>query len=76
MSTDREPLTPEERALEGWTVDLYRDGELLSSTLTDAAGVYRFSGLPGAYPIRARIRRQANLPYETGHSKRVTVHVR
>jgi hypothetical protein len=37
---------------------------------------YRFSGLPGAYPIRARIRRQANLPYETGHSKRVTVHVR
>lgn len=37
---------------------------------------YRFSGLPGAYPIRARIRRQANLPYETGVSKRVTVHVR
>ena len=25
--------------------------------------------------IRARIRRQASLPYETGHSKRVTVHV-
>jgi hypothetical protein len=23
-----------------------------------------------------RIRRQANLPYETGHSKRVTIHVR
>jgi hypothetical protein len=36
---------------------------------------YRFSGLPGAYPIRARIRRQADLPYETGVSKRVTVHV-
>jgi hypothetical protein len=37
---------------------------------------YRFSGLPGAYPVRARIRRQATLPYETGYSKRVTVHVR
>jgi hypothetical protein len=37
---------------------------------------YRFSGRPGDYPIRARIRRQATLPYETGHSRRVTVHVR
>jgi hypothetical protein len=36
---------------------------------------YRFSGRPGDYPIRVRVRRQANLPYETGHSKRVTVHV-
>ena len=37
---------------------------------------YRFSGRAGDYPIRLRIRRQANLPYETGYSKRVTVHVR
>jgi hypothetical protein len=37
---------------------------------------YRFSGRVGDYPIRVRIRRQANLPYETGYSKRVTVHVR
>jgi hypothetical protein len=37
---------------------------------------YRFSGLPGSYPIRVRIRRQRNLPYKTGYSKRVTVHVR
>jgi hypothetical protein len=36
---------------------------------------YRFSGRPGDYPIRVRVRRQANLPYETGHSPRVTVHV-
>jgi len=36
---------------------------------------YRFSGRPGDYPIRARVRRQANLPYETGHSARVTIHV-
>ncbi len=37
---------------------------------------YRFSGRSGSYPIRARIRRQANLPYVTGYSRRVTVHVR
>ena len=37
---------------------------------------YRFSGRPGSYPVRVRIRRQANLPYVTGTSKRVTVHVR
>ena len=37
---------------------------------------YRFSGRPGDYPIRVRIRRQANLPYVTGYSRRVTVHVR
>lgn len=37
---------------------------------------YRFSGRGGDYPIRVRIRRQANLPFVTGYSKRVTVHVR
>jgi hypothetical protein len=36
---------------------------------------YRFSGRPGRYPIRVQIRRQTGLPYETGHSKRVTIHV-
>jgi hypothetical protein len=51
-----------------------------ADTRTDARGrwraSYRFSGLPGAYPVRVRIRRQANLPYETGVSRRVTVKVR
>jgi hypothetical protein len=37
---------------------------------------YRFSGLAGSYPIRVRIPRQTNLPYETGQSKRITIHVR
>jgi hypothetical protein len=37
---------------------------------------YRFSGRSGSYPIRARVRRQANLPYVTGYSRRVTVVVR
>ncbi len=51
-----------------------------ADTRTGAGGrwraSYRFSGRPGAYPVRARIQRQANLPYETGVSRRVTVHVR
>ena len=51
-----------------------------ADTRTRAGGrwraFYRFSGRPGSYPVRVRIRRQANLPYVTGYSKRVTVHVR
>jgi uncharacterized repeat protein (TIGR01451 family) len=35
-----------ERLLEGWTVDLYRSGQPLRSTLTDASGAYRIDGLP------------------------------
>jgi large repetitive protein len=34
-----------ERALEGWTVELYRNGGLLHSTLTGAGGEFRISGL-------------------------------
>ena len=34
-----------ERPLAGWSVDLYRDGRVLDSALTDAAGVYRFVGV-------------------------------
>ena len=34
-----------ERSLAGWTVDLYRDDQLLYSALTDSSGVYRISGL-------------------------------
>ena len=35
-----------ERLLEGWSVDLYRNGQPLRSTLTDASGAYRIDGLP------------------------------
>jgi large repetitive protein len=42
-------LDTAERPLEGWTVDLYRDGELVFSTVTDASGVYRISGLAPNY---------------------------
>ena len=34
-----------ERALAGWAVDLYRDGQLVHSTLTDANGDYRIIGV-------------------------------
>src|SRR5262245_1326840 len=35
-----------ERLLEGWSVDLYRNGQSFRSTLTDASGAYRVDGLP------------------------------
>ena len=34
-----------ERHLEGWTVQLYRNNQLLATVLTDANGVYRLTGL-------------------------------
>ena len=36
---------------------------------------YNFSGRPGAYPIRVRIRRQSGYPFELGYSHALTVHV-
>ena len=49
-----------ERALSGWAVELHRDGQLLHSALTDAAGVYRIIGVApndasgSAYELRFR----------------------
>ena len=42
-----------------------------------AAGTchYGFSGRPGSYPIRLRIRRQAGFPFELGYSRRLTIRV-
>ncbi|MHC4990370.1 MAG: OmpA family protein, partial [Planctomycetota bacterium] len=34
-----------ERALEGWSVELYRNAQLVHSALSDAAGAYQISGL-------------------------------
>ena len=36
---------------------------------------YTFSGRPGRYPIRVRIRRQSSYPFELGHSRALTVRV-
>jgi uncharacterized repeat protein (TIGR01451 family) len=49
-----------ERPLAGWTIDLSRDGQLVHSTLVDAAGVYRIIGVApnnisnNAYELRMR----------------------
>jgi uncharacterized repeat protein (TIGR01451 family) len=49
-----------ERVLDGWAVDLYRDGQLVHSALTDAAGAYRIIGIAPndvsgiAYELRFR----------------------
>jgi large repetitive protein len=36
---------PNERSLDGWTVELYRDDRLVHTALTNAAGEYQISGL-------------------------------
>src|SRR5262249_53754397 len=70
-----------ERPLAGWSVDLYRDGVLWSSVLTDAAGAYRIIGVepndvsgvryelrfraPGAGPTTAMLGR-ASSPFTNG----------
>ena len=36
---------------------------------------YGFSGQPGTYPIRVRIRKQSGFPFELGYSRRLTIRV-
>jgi uncharacterized repeat protein (TIGR01451 family) len=43
-----------ERLLEGWTVELYRNGTLTQSTLTAANGVYQISGIVPNYQTADR----------------------
>lgn len=40
------------------------------------SAAYRFSGRPGTYPVRVRIRRQARFPFVLGSSRAVRVRVR
>lgn len=51
-----------------------------ADTRTDSQGRwhvrYRFSGRPGTYPIRVRIRRQNGFPFELGYSRTLGVRVR
>jgi uncharacterized repeat protein (TIGR01451 family) len=42
-------LEPNERILEGWSVELYRNDRLLRAVTTDMNGVYRISGIPPNY---------------------------
>ena len=50
-----------------------------TDTRTDGKGrwhvSYRFSGRPGAFPIRVRIRRQSGYPFELGYSRALIVRV-
>jgi hypothetical protein len=36
---------------------------------------YTFSGRPGRYPVRVRIRRQSGYPFDLGHSRAVVVRI-
>ena len=77
---DKIPDTGETR-MEGWAVELYRDNQLIATALSDAYGVYRFSGLapnegttdlyelrfraPGAGPQTASLG-DADSPFDDG----------
>ncbi|WP_054030668.1 DUF11 domain-containing protein [Desulfatitalea tepidiphila] len=45
MNFDRNPDTATETPMEGWRVELYRNGSLAASALTDAGGAYMLNGL-------------------------------
>lgn len=42
-------VDPNERLLDGWTVELRRNGQLVHTALTDAAGAYRIAGVVPNY---------------------------
>lgn len=42
----------EDPYLPGWPVELYKDGVLMASTLTDATGFYAFIVPPGSYVVK------------------------
>jgi len=47
-------LDANERLLEGWTVELYRNGMPMVTTSTDANGVYQIAGVPPNYATANR----------------------
>ena len=42
---DKVPDSGTETMMAGWSVELYRNNQLVTTAITDAAGFYRFSGL-------------------------------
>jgi uncharacterized repeat protein (TIGR01451 family) len=58
-------LEANERVLEGWTVALYRNGQLLRSVLTDANGVYRMGAIPPNYITGERYELRFSAPDAT-----------
>ena len=55
---DKFPDSGTETMMEGWSVELYRNGQLIATALTDVNGIYRFIGLvpnegtPDPYELR------------------------
>ncbi len=60
-----------ERVLEGWTVELYRNDRLLRSVLTDANGVYRMSGIPPNYITGDRYEVRFSAPEATASTAKL-----
>lgn len=64
-------LEANERVLEGWTVQLYRDNRLLRSTQTDMNGVYRMSGIPPNYITGEQYELRFSAPDATANSAKL-----
>jgi large repetitive protein len=58
-------LEANERVLEGWTVALYRNDQLLRSVQTDANGVYRMGAIPPNYASGDRYELRFSAPDAT-----------
>jgi uncharacterized repeat protein (TIGR01451 family) len=52
----------DEPRLQGWRVDLYRNGVLVQSVVTDASGVYRFASVPPTDGTTERYELQFSAP--------------
>jgi hypothetical protein len=52
----------DEPRLQGWRVDLYRNGVLVQSVVTDASGVYRFASVPPTSGTTERYELQFTAP--------------
>jgi uncharacterized repeat protein (TIGR01451 family) len=66
-------LEANERVLEGWTVELYRNNLLLRSVKTDASGVYRISGIPPNYITGEQYELRFSAPDATSNTAKLGV---
>lgn len=64
-------LDPNERVLEGWSVELYRNDRLLRAATTDANGVYRISGIPPNYITGERYELRFTAPEATASTAKL-----
>jgi uncharacterized repeat protein (TIGR01451 family) len=64
-------LEANERVLEGWNVELYRNDRLLRAVQTDANGVYRISGIPPNYITGERYELRFSAPDATASTAKL-----